>query len=500
MISFKNLTKGIGKIGEGSQATVEKHQIIGTQNFVAIKTYTSNRSIDISILRELNAFQKLKDCQSIVQWIDIDFKLSGKGLLVQFMMPLYKQDLYDFMTHTSTRQRIQMVETYLNQMFAALTTLYYRGIVHSDIKPANILLDYEDNLVLADFGLSTQMGCDFNLRGYQIKIANGSPIFLAPEILVSNTYYSTKGDLWSLAITFIQYLTLDEITYPPQQLVNDYGDFKSIVFQILSLLTQPLDDSQINYNLVKQNAILDGIDVPFILQTLIPNEYHEVPTKVIQQLSSMLRMDPTLRPEITQLVTYDICDIHVPMIERGAIHDKSIIQPRDVFQLINTVIRVSKQLHFQPTTCYLAIDLLERYFHNYIIADVKYLNVIAATIMLSIRKLNETKYTSMENLIMAFKHLFSMALFVQSQFAILHKFHYLLTTCETDDFVLVLNEYKTTLLQTVDPLLDEEDQLDVVNNQMYNVLMKTYSSMQQKGEYSGDTFTFDLIDYFNQSI
>src|SRR5438445_1888273 len=157
MTSFKNLTRKIADIGTGSQASVSKHRVIATGEIVAIKTYISEFNIDIPVLRELNAFQKLKDCDTMAQCLGVDFNIAGQKLLVQLMMPLYKQDLNHFMTSHDTDERIIFVEPFMAQMLKALTTLYYRGIVHSDIKPENILLDEQNNLYLADFGLSIQM-------------------------------------------------------------------------------------------------------------------------------------------------------------------------------------------------------------------------------------------------------------------------------------------------------------------------------------------------------
>jgi serine/threonine-protein kinase len=55
-----------------------------------------------------------------------------------------------------------------------------KGFVHRDVKPSNILLDYQGAIKLADFGLAVEIG---EKRAEEAGKAVGSPGFLAPEQL-----------------------------------------------------------------------------------------------------------------------------------------------------------------------------------------------------------------------------------------------------------------------------------------------------------------------------
>lgn len=50
----------------------------------------------------------------------------------------------------------QRAVPYLRQLVSAVGYLHERGITHNDIKPANVMLNYNDVPVLIDFGFAQQ--------------------------------------------------------------------------------------------------------------------------------------------------------------------------------------------------------------------------------------------------------------------------------------------------------------------------------------------------------
>ncbi len=95
----------------------------------------------------------------------------------------------------------------LGQLAAALDTAYAHGIVHKDVKPANILLDEQDNAYLADFGIAYVIGNALEESTDEHLVL--SPAYSAPELLRQSQPPSLQSDIYSLAFVVYEMLTAE---------------------------------------------------------------------------------------------------------------------------------------------------------------------------------------------------------------------------------------------------------------------------------------------------
>ena len=84
------------------------------------------------------------------------------------------------------------------QLVAALGAVHAAGVVHCDVKPANLLLGADGRLVLVDFGIAE--GGGVRPAGREDGFIVGSPSYMAPE-LVRGEAARPAADLWSLGAT-----------------------------------------------------------------------------------------------------------------------------------------------------------------------------------------------------------------------------------------------------------------------------------------------------------
>ena len=97
---------------------------------------------------------------------------------------------------------------YVPQICDALQYAHQQGIVHRDIKPENILLDKQNQLKIADFGIAKIAGMEakgLSLTGARDVV--GTPNYMAPEQVEKPQAVDHRADIYSLGVVFYEMLT-----------------------------------------------------------------------------------------------------------------------------------------------------------------------------------------------------------------------------------------------------------------------------------------------------
>ncbi|XP_061972815.1 mitogen-activated protein kinase kinase kinase 1-like [Populus nigra] len=98
--------------------------------------------------------------------------------------------------------RDSQVSAYTRQILHGLKYLHDQNVVHRDIKCANLLVDANGSVKLADFGLAK--ATKFN----DVKSCKGTAFWMAPEVVNNkNQGYGLPADIWSLGCTVLEMLT-----------------------------------------------------------------------------------------------------------------------------------------------------------------------------------------------------------------------------------------------------------------------------------------------------
>ncbi|TQS38598.1 hypothetical protein Golomagni_00892 [Golovinomyces magnicellulatus] len=94
-----------------------------------------------------------------------------------------------------------LVGVYMGQILLGLQYLHDQGVIHRDIKGANILTTKDGKVKLADFGVSTSTLAGADKEAQVV----GTPYWMAPEI-IQLSGATTASDIWSLGCTVIELL------------------------------------------------------------------------------------------------------------------------------------------------------------------------------------------------------------------------------------------------------------------------------------------------------
>ena len=103
----------------------------------------------------------------------------------------------------------------MKQILSGLMEAHRRQIVHSDLKPANIMLankeGYDDQVSILDFGLSKALGADADAATQDLTLADsrrvyGTPQYMAPEQL-NRGHLGPWTDVYAAGLIFYELLT-----------------------------------------------------------------------------------------------------------------------------------------------------------------------------------------------------------------------------------------------------------------------------------------------------
>ncbi|CAA6663867.1 unnamed protein product [Spirodela intermedia] len=95
-----------------------------------------------------------------------------------------------------------VIRSYAAQILSGLAYLHGRDTVHRDIKGANILVDPNGVVKLADFGMAKHISSHNSIHSFK-----GSPYWMAPEVIMTTSGYNLSVDIWSFGCTIIEMVT-----------------------------------------------------------------------------------------------------------------------------------------------------------------------------------------------------------------------------------------------------------------------------------------------------
>jgi len=103
------------------------------------------------------------------------------------------------------RTRKDWVLFYCAEILLSLETLHTRHIIYRDMKPDNVMIDYEGHVKLIDFGFAKHLT---EKTSFRTRTNCGTIGYTAPEVLHGLSQgYSFSVDIWSFGVMLAELLT-----------------------------------------------------------------------------------------------------------------------------------------------------------------------------------------------------------------------------------------------------------------------------------------------------
>lgn len=165
-------------LGEGSFAKVKlgEHELIRQKvaaKFLA-KSLIKNKELEEKVKREIK-YSKYFRHPNIIRLYEV---IETQTEIVLIMEYASGGELYDLISKGKLCDDENEGRRIFQQIIFGLEYLHVHQVAHRDLKPENILLDEENNVKIADFGLSNVMK-----DGIFLYSSCGSPYYAAPELI-----------------------------------------------------------------------------------------------------------------------------------------------------------------------------------------------------------------------------------------------------------------------------------------------------------------------------
>ena len=190
-------------LGEGSYGHVYKAKRLSDNNTYAIKVVDLSKLSRREIEDSVNEIRLMASFTSpfLIRFYEAFCEQKRLCIVTEYAK------LGDLSTLIERRKRKRkpfpemMIWRFLLQLLEGLRVLHSCGVVHRDLKSANVLLSAPDLIKIGDLGISTVL--------HQRQLAKtqiGTPIYLAPEVWKRKPY-DQKCDMWSLGVLLYEMMT-----------------------------------------------------------------------------------------------------------------------------------------------------------------------------------------------------------------------------------------------------------------------------------------------------
>ena len=283
----------VSKLGEGTFGEVYKAVSLKTNRTVALKKilmHHEKEGFPITALREIKLL-KLLSHPNILKLEEVVVerkKEEGNRRAILYMVtPYMDHDLSGLLENPAVRFSEPQIKCYLLQLLQGLQFLHASKILHRDMKAANLLINNEGVLQIADFGLArpyddpapeSGKGGGEATRDYTTMVV--TRWYRPPELLLHLRRYTTAVDMWGVGCVFGE-------MFKGRPILMGNSDLDQAQ-KIFSLVGSPTEDNMPGWSLLPG---CDGVTTFEQKPNALHQVFREQGSSAISLLNELLKLD-----------------------------------------------------------------------------------------------------------------------------------------------------------------------------------------------------------------
>ncbi|KAK1374370.1 putative GPCR kinase [Heracleum sosnowskyi] len=263
----------------------KKGKLIGQGTYGQVYVGFDSEKGEMCAMKEVTLFsddaKSKESAQQLKQEIALLSHLRHPNIVQYFGSEIVDDKLYIYLEYVSGGSIYKLLQeygqlgeaalrSYTQQILSGLKYLHARDTIHRDVKGANLLVDPNGRVKLADFGMAKHISGQTGPLSFK-----GSSYWMAPEIILKSTDGSNLAvDIWSLGCTVLEMAT----TKPPwSQFEGAAAIFKIGYTKELPELPQYLSDDGKDFirRCLQRNALdrptaAELLEHPFVKNAALP--------------------------------------------------------------------------------------------------------------------------------------------------------------------------------------------------------------------------------------
>ncbi len=191
----------VGQLGRGGAGVVYKAVDETLHRDVAVKTLNpdlANTEVMTRFRAEATILARLNHPQ--IATIFELFRADGDLLMV---MEFVRGESLDKLSERLGALAPERAAYIIDLILTALEHAHRAGVVHRDVKPANVMLTDEGSIKIMDFGIARVLGAEQKTVDFRLM---GTPAYMSPEQVLGEEV-DGRSDLYSVGVLFYRLLT-----------------------------------------------------------------------------------------------------------------------------------------------------------------------------------------------------------------------------------------------------------------------------------------------------